>query len=150
VSRARVTLVLFLALSSLVSAVAASLLLGTTFALLTGGPLAIPGGIVLGALGLSYSILPTLLPALLLGGLLWLGRIRRRAIWAAAGALAGLVCFSLITSFTADLREALSAIAGQNRIEFGLACAIAGALAALLFRTLMRLFTAYDEALTID
>ena len=115
-------------------------------ALVTVGPLGLLSGLFLGLFSLGYALLLMAPPAMLLGGLLWARRVRSAAIWAAVGTIGALGCYALAFVLPGGIGEA-TMFFQPNPVQFAPAFAIAGALAALLFRALMRAFAPYDEAL---
>jgi hypothetical protein len=140
-NRARLRLIALLVLSGVLTAIAASLLLGMTFALLDDGPAALLDGLRLGLKVIHFGLVLATLPAILFGGLLWLRGVRGIIAWAGMGVLAGLVCLGLAYIGPGDIDMITARILMHQPFKFTLAFAIAGALAALLFLALMRLFT---------
>lgn len=139
-NRARVRLFLLLALSGILTAVAASLFLGMAFALLTEGPMALLGGLRLGVWAIWFGLAVAALPAILFGGLLWLRGVRRAIIWAGTGLLGGLVCLGISYVGPGDVDQITQRVLEHYPLAFPAAFAIGGALAALTFLGLMRLF----------
>ena len=141
-NRARVRLAAALLLCGLITAATSSLLLGMAISLVTEGPSALLKGLRLGAEGWGYVLLFATLPAILLGSLLWLRAVRSPFAWAATGALAGLACYALAFVIPGWIGRVAAVLFGGEPVKSGLAFAIAGALAALLFLALIRLSTA--------
>ena len=138
-NRARVRLFALLALSGVITAIAASLLLGMTFALLTEGPARLLDGLGLGARVIWLGLAVATLPAILFGGLLWLRGVRRAAVWAGAGVLGGLVCLGIAYVGPGDIGMITPLALKHYPLAFSAAFAISGALAALTFLGLMGL-----------
>ncbi len=131
-------LAFYLLLCSLVAAIAAGLLLGMMLGLLNNGPAGLLSGLILGMYGAGYGLLVATIPAFLFGALLWLFQVRPRHVWATVGALAGLVCYGVAFLLPGNIGEAASFLFSDIPIQSALAFAIAGALAAMIFRVLMR------------
>jgi hypothetical protein len=140
-NRARLRLVILLVLCGVLTAIAASLLLGMTFALLTEGPGALLGGLRLGVSVVWFGLFLATLPAILFGGLLWFRGVRRAIVWAGMGMLAGFVCLGLAYIGPGDIGQITAHVLRRQPLQFSLAFAITGALAALTFLALMRLST---------
>ena len=140
-NRARLRLGILLVLCGVVTAVAASFYLCMTFALLTEGPGALLDGLRLGARVVHFGLVLATLPAILCGGLLWLRGVRSAIAWAGLGVLAGIACLGLAYIGPGDIDQITSLILGHEPLAFSVAFAVAGALAALTFLALMRLFT---------
>jgi len=142
----RFRLVLTLIASSLFAALAAGFLAALMIVVVTEGPGALLGGLLLGFMGAGYAVEVAAVPALLLGSLLWFLRLRHAAIWAAVGSLAGLGCSQLARILPVGFDDAAAIVLDRVPVAFLPICMIAGAIAALLFRVLMRAFTAYEDA----
>ncbi len=139
-NRARLRLLLLIIPCGVITAVAASLFLGMTFALLTEGPARLLDGLGLGLRVIWFGLAVATLPAILFGGLLWLRGVRRPLAWAGAGVLGGLVCLGLARVGPGDIGQITKLVLRHYPLGFSLAFAISGALAALTFLGLMRLF----------
>ncbi len=115
------------------------------------GPIALlPPGWLLGLLGAVLALKLAVLPAMILGGLLWRYRVRSKWRWAGTGAIAGLGLVALLRFF-----PGIDSVAGEIAIErevvlLAPACFLAGAAAALLFRLVMDSLTAFDDAAHLD
>ena len=140
-NRARLRLFTLLALSGVITAIAASLLLCMTFALLTEGLAGLLDGVGLGIRMIGFGLVVATLPAILFGSLLWLRGVRRAIAWAAMGLVGGLVCLGVAYIGPGDIGQITSLMLRHYPLTFAAAFAIAGALAALTFLGLMRLLT---------
>jgi hypothetical protein len=126
---------------------AAGFMTGLAIAIVTKGPSAPLAGLLLGFMATGYGMLMATVPALVLGSLLWLRRVRSTIIWASMGALAGLACLRLAT-IVLEIDEASTTDLGLAPSGFVPIFMAVGAISALLFRVLMRVFSASDEALS--
>ena len=140
-NRARLRLFALLALSGVITAIAASLLLCMTFALMTEGPAALLDGVGLGIRMIGFGLVVATLPAILFGSLLWLRGVRRAIAWAAIGLLGGFVGLGVAYVGPGDIGQITSLMLRHYPLPFAAAFAIAGALAALTFLALMCLLT---------
>lgn len=133
-------------MTSLFVACAAGFLAALMIAVVTDGPGALLGGLFLGFVGIGYSVQLATLPALLLGSLLWLLRVRSALIWAGVGAMSGLACLGL-AKLMLGADEVAMIVFGEAPTGLLPIFMVVGAIAALLFRVVMRAFAAYDGAL---
>jgi hypothetical protein len=140
-NRARLRLAVLLTICGILTAVAASLYLGMTFALLTEGPAALLDGLRLGIWVVWFGLVVATLPAILFGGLLWLRGVRRALLWAAMGVLGAVVCLGVAFIGPGDIGHITSLVLARYPLIFSLAFAVSGALSALTFLALMRLST---------
>lgn len=140
-NRARLRLATLLMLCSLATAIAATLFLGMTFALLTDGPAALLAGLRVGLQFVHFGLVIATLPAFFFGGLLWLRGVRRPLLWAATGIPVGLCCLGLAFVGPGDIDQITGLLLARYTLAFPVAFAISGAVAAMLFLALMQLAT---------
>jgi hypothetical protein len=141
----------FFLLAGAISALVGGFLAGMLFALIELGLIALlPPGLMAGFFSAIMGLRIMLLPAVVLGGLLWSWGIRNRAVWVGTGVLAGLGCFAVLTAFPERVDDTAVMALGPDGLIFAPIFAIAGAPAALVFRLLMEALTAFDEPLGSD
>jgi hypothetical protein len=146
----RLRLGLFYLLGGAVAALVGGFLTGMLIALFTSGPLAlVTTGPILGLFGAAYGAKVAILPATLLGGLLWWRGVSSKLVWAGTGVMGGIVCYAMVALFPEWLLGEGMGL-GRDWPLFAAALPLAGAPAALAFRLLMETVTAFDEALTAD
>ncbi len=144
-----VRLLLLLLLSGAVAAIVGGFLTVFLISLILLGPAGLLVGLPAAGLGTIISIRIAGLPAVLLGGLLWCLGIRRKAVWAATGAVAGLGLFLILRAYP-GLDQGASFVIGPDTLYLAPVFALAGVPAALAFRLLMDSFTAFDEGPDAD
>lgn len=141
-TRPRLRLVVLLVLSGILTAIAASLIMGMVFALLDEGPSFLLAGLQLGASVIHFGLFLATLPAILFGSLLWLRGVRQIIAWASMGVLAGFACLALAYIGPDQIGQITAHMLSRQPLAFSASFAITGALTALVFLALMRLFTA--------
>jgi hypothetical protein len=141
---------LFFLLCGAIAALTGGFLTGLLLSVLTGGPLAlVPAGLLLGLFGAAYGLKVALLPAALLGGLLWGLGIGNKLVWVGTGMLGGMLCYALVALFPQWVLGGGMGL-GADWPPFAAALPLAGAPAALMFRLLMETITAFDDAASAD
>jgi len=144
----RIRLGFFFLLCGAIAALAGGFFTGLLLCLFTGGPLAlVPTGLILGLFGATFGLKVAILPATLLGALLWWRGFSSKLVWAGTGLLGGLLCFAMVALFPEWLLGDGMGL-GADWPLFAAALPLAGAPAALAFRLLIESLTAFDDALT--
>ena len=148
--RRRIRLCSFLALCGALAALAGGFFTGLLLSLFDGGPLAmVTTGLVVGLFGAMFGLKTAVLPAILLGGLLWWRGVSSKLVWAGTGVVGGMLCYALVAAFPEWLLGEGMAL-GRDWPLFAAALPLAGAPAALVFRLLMESVTAFDDAFAAD
>ena len=146
----RIRLGFFFLICGALAALTGGFVTGLLLALFTGGPLAlVPAGLLLGLFGAAYGLIVAILPAALLGGLLWWRGFTSKLVWASTGVMGGFICYAFVAIFPEWLLGQGMGL-GRDWPLFAAALPLAGAPTALVFRLLMETVTAFDEALTAD
>ena len=146
----RIRLGLFFLLCGACAALVGGFLTGMLLALFTSGPLAlVTTGLLLGLFGAVYGLKVAILPAALMGGLLWGRDVSSKLVWAGTGVIGGIFRYAMVAIFPEWTLGGGMGL-GRDWPLFAAALPLAGAPAALLFRLLMETVTAFDEALTAD
>ena len=109
------------------------------------GPTAIVGAVFAGFFGAACALPIAAIPAALLGGVLARTRIQRKIVWASVGAVAGLGCYALGHVFPGEIGNLVNQLSAPHPMQFAPYFAAAGAVGALLFRTLVNAFGDFDE-----
>ena len=146
----RLRLGLFFLLCGAIAALTGGFLTGILISFLTGGPLAlVPTGLLLGLFGAAYALKVAVLPAALLGGLLWSLGVGNKLVWAGTGMLGGMLCYAIVAIFPQWALGSGMGLGAEWPL-FAAALPLAGTPAALMFRLLMESVTAFDDALSAD
>ena len=148
--RRRIRLSFFVIICGALAALAGGFFTGLLISLFTGGPLAlVTTGLIVGLFGAMFGLKAAVLPAILLGGLLWWRGVSSKLVWAGTGVVGGALCYAMVATFP-ELLLGEGMGLGTEWPLFAVALPLAGALAALVFRLLMESLTAFDDAFAAD
>ena len=130
--------------AGLIAGLVAAFMAGAVAALVSAPQLSISAIAIGGFFGVGYGIKLTIGPAILLGGLLWLRRVRSALIWMGTGALGGLggYCFLALPDVNYDVVAMFTA---PEAFALLAACLAAGISGAFIFRLMMDTLTAFND-----